>query len=401
VFSRFIRVLAADAPRLHGLTPSLAIIDELHAHRDDEVYLAMRTAVLKRPGSKLVVISTAAQGSDTPLAKLRSRALGQPSVKRRGAVIDAKGETVRLLEWSAPKDTDVNDLKAAKAANPATWISIPGLRAQKEAVHELAYRRYHLNQFTEAGNTWLAPGSWQSCAGEPRFKDGERIFVAVDLGGGQRSTSAVVWCNRDLQIGCEISADEYPVEFVLEVVNRLAKRYRITELTADEWRAPGLFEEAKQRGIPVTVFPQSDARMCPASQRTYEAIVEGRLTHPDDPDLNRHVAQAVARDTRYRGWRVDRPDRNTPVDGAVAMVMCVTRRSSHRRPRPSSWGGSDAESVPRTLRAASGGLVLLELQAAAELARSAARPSATGVERAGAGGVRAPVRPLRQDRSAG
>jgi phage terminase large subunit-like protein len=36
-FSRHLRVLAADAPRLHGLTPSLAIIDELHAHRDDEV----------------------------------------------------------------------------------------------------------------------------------------------------------------------------------------------------------------------------------------------------------------------------------------------------------------------------------------------------------------------------
>ena len=36
VFSRHLRVLAADAPRLHGLTPTLAIIDELHAARDDE-----------------------------------------------------------------------------------------------------------------------------------------------------------------------------------------------------------------------------------------------------------------------------------------------------------------------------------------------------------------------------
>jgi phage terminase large subunit-like protein len=77
-------------------------------------------------------------------------------------------------------------------------------------------------------------------------------------------------------------------------VDRLAKRYRIAELTADEWRAPGLLEEAKQRGIPVTVFPQSDSRMCPASERTYQAIAEGRLIHPDDPDLNKHVAQAVA-----------------------------------------------------------------------------------------------------------
>ena len=65
VFTRHLRVLAADAPRLHGLTPSLAIIDELHAHPDDEVYLALRTATVKRPESRLITISTAGQGADS------------------------------------------------------------------------------------------------------------------------------------------------------------------------------------------------------------------------------------------------------------------------------------------------------------------------------------------------
>jgi phage terminase large subunit-like protein len=59
VFTRHLRVLAADAPKLHGLTPSLAIIDELHAHPDEDVYLALRTATLKRPESRLITISTA------------------------------------------------------------------------------------------------------------------------------------------------------------------------------------------------------------------------------------------------------------------------------------------------------------------------------------------------------
>lgn len=57
--TRHLRVLAADAPKLHGLTPSLAIIDELHTHPDDHVYLALRAATLKRRGSKLITISTA------------------------------------------------------------------------------------------------------------------------------------------------------------------------------------------------------------------------------------------------------------------------------------------------------------------------------------------------------
>src|ERR1700732_5458416 len=33
-----LRVLASDAPKLHGLTPSLCVIDELHAFKDAGVY---------------------------------------------------------------------------------------------------------------------------------------------------------------------------------------------------------------------------------------------------------------------------------------------------------------------------------------------------------------------------
>jgi hypothetical protein len=41
--------------------------------------------------------------------------------------------------------------------------------------------------------------------------------------------------------------------------------------------------------------------MSPASERLHAAIVEGRLKHPDKADLNSHVRQAVAEDTREGG----------------------------------------------------------------------------------------------------
>ena len=91
VFERHLRVLAADAPRLHGLTPSLAIVDELHAHPNADVYLALLTALAKRKGAKLIVISSAGQGADSPLGRLRARGLGQPSVRVKGAFTEASG----------------------------------------------------------------------------------------------------------------------------------------------------------------------------------------------------------------------------------------------------------------------------------------------------------------------
>jgi phage terminase large subunit-like protein len=71
-FSRFLRVLAADAPKLHDLGGTLVIVDELHAHADDSVYTTLRTGVMKTPGSKMVTISTAGQGADSPLGRLRA-----------------------------------------------------------------------------------------------------------------------------------------------------------------------------------------------------------------------------------------------------------------------------------------------------------------------------------------
>ena len=192
-----LRVVASDAPKVHGLTPSLAIIDELHAHRDAELYLALRTALLKRPDSRLVTISTAGYGEDSPLSRLRARALGQPSVERTGALTVAHGPSLGMLEWAVPDDADIEDPAVGKAANPASWITEEGLGEQREAVHELAFRRYHANQWTVAEHHWLPPGAWQACAGEVDISPGERVWVGVDI-GGERSASAVVWVNGAL-----------------------------------------------------------------------------------------------------------------------------------------------------------------------------------------------------------
>jgi len=64
--------------------------------------------------------------------------------------------------------------------------------------------------------------------------------------------------------------------------------------------------------------------MSPASEGLHAAIVEGRLTHPGDPDLDRHVASAVAKDTA-RGWRLDKSARAAQIDAVIALAMAVER----------------------------------------------------------------------------
>src|SRR5215203_787457 len=119
-----LRVVPSDGPRVHGLSSTLYIGDEVGASpANGELLEAMQTGLIKRRDSKLLLISTAAAQLDSPLGRLRARALAQPSAKRSGSVVEAKGD-LHWLEWSVPDELDLDDLAEVKKANPAPWITV-------------------------------------------------------------------------------------------------------------------------------------------------------------------------------------------------------------------------------------------------------------------------------------
>ncbi len=326
----FLRVLASDAPKVHGLSPTLALVDELHAHRDAELYLALRTAMLKRAGARMVTISTAGSDADGPLGRLRARALAQPHVERTAALTTAYGPTLAMLEWSVADDEDADDMRIVKAANPAGWITQEGLAEQRAALPDGAFRRYHANTWTVGEQHWLPPGAWQACSDDYTVEPGERVWVGVDV-GGERSASAVVWVTEDLRVGCAVFHGNEAVLACRARVEELAREYAVVEVAYDPWRFQQSALELQERGVLVVEFPQSNARMGPASERLHAAIVERRLKHPGDPKLTAHVMAAVAKDTP-RGWRIDKTTSRVNIDACVALAMAVER--AEQRPPP-------------------------------------------------------------------
>jgi phage terminase large subunit-like protein len=329
-WSRSLTVLASDAPKLHGLTYSLAIVDELQAHGDEAVYVALASALHKRPGAQLVTISTAGQGTDSPLGQLRARALALPEVRRRGAVTDARGPGLRFLEWTLPDDADVSKPSVVKRVNPASWITAEAIAHARDGLPDLAFRRYVCNMWTERARHWLPPGAWQQCVTSPVIEAGETISVGVDV-GGQRSATAVAWVTADLRAGVWIGNGDDAVLEAGEVIRELAATFVIREVTFDPWRAGQLAAELERERVLTTAFPQSDSRMIPASARLHAAVVEKRLQLPDLPELHAHAANTIARHSR-RGWRLDRPDGRTPNDAIIALAMAVD--AVENRPEP-------------------------------------------------------------------
>ena len=237
-----------------------------------------------------------------------------------------------MLEWAVPDGWELTP-KNVKRANPARWVTVDALRAQQEAVPDLPFRRFHAGQWTEREGHWLPPGAWQACVGEPSLADGERVWIGVDVGGGgQEGDTAVVWMNERLHVGCASFSGEDGVLRARDLIEGLAEMYNVVEVAFDPWRASQVALELGERGIRCSGFPQTDARMIPASAALHRAVVERRLVLPPDPVLSQHAANAVARQSR-RGWRVDRPDRSagSNIDLVVALAMALDRLENQPR----------------------------------------------------------------------
>jgi 5-methylcytosine-specific restriction endonuclease McrA len=177
------------------------------------------------------------------------------------------------------------------------------------------------NQWTERAGHWLPPGAWEKCVGEPSFEPGERVWAAVDV-GGERSATALAWLNEARHVGIAIFHGESGILEAAEAVRSLAETFVIAEITYDPMRAVQLGQELAERGITASAYPQTDVRTIPASARLRDAIVRQRLVPPDDPELRRHAANAIAPleaarvEDRGPGSKLERRRDRRPDDGA-------------------------------------------------------------------------------------
>jgi phage terminase large subunit-like protein len=335
-----LRVLSSDGPRAHGLRPTLAIVDELHAHRDAELYVALRTALGKMPGARLLTISTAGHDVDSVLGRLRARALALEEKDLSGNCMIARDPrgSFAMLEWAAAEDADLEDPDVLKQANPASWVTREWLAEQIHApgVHPLEVARYHANVWTDVDAPWLPQGSWQALYGEAELQDGEDLWVGVDV-GGERSATAVAAVSEDGRVSAWIWQGDQAVLDAADCLRRLHGRHRLSAVGFDPWRFQTEASRLERDGLPMVKFAQSAEAMTLASERLYSSIVQRELVHDGDPVLARHIANATAKSTP-RGWRLVRSRRSGQIDAVIALAMANSLRLAPRAAPPAFVG---------------------------------------------------------------
>jgi hypothetical protein len=189
----FIQVLASDdskeGGKKQGFNPTLALLDELHAHENDNLYTDMRSGLFKRNGI-LVTITTAGWNLEGVLGKLRQTFLdaavtgGQVfknliatddggtrvdnALGRLTRAVKRSGNSV-MLEWALRPQSkkpgedagdDPTDMRVVKLVNPASWVTIASLVDALESLRFGAFKRYRCNLWTLAFDAWIPDGKW-------------------------------------------------------------------------------------------------------------------------------------------------------------------------------------------------------------------------------------------------
>jgi len=366
-----LRVIASDAPLQHGLNPHGNIIDELWAHKSDELYTALTSAGGAREQSLTVTITTSGIAEDQVLGVIYNAALEKTDLleKRPGLTIVRDRANGFLMYWfGADPDADPSNPAVWALANPASWITESYLRKErsKPTMRLTDFRRWHLNQWPGAVEEWLPTGAWSGCqVGEHDSDDllhgidrSKPVAVAIDFGVSDDTTCVTVAQRIPMPIGRtrpEIPSDadlvrvrsrffvpnadsgeEADVAEILNYLRSLRVRFPVLARKVprrgaagpvyayDPWGFKAMAQILEGEGLVMVEVPQNDGRMVPAATELYGLVMSKRLEHDGDPLLAKHISNVVGRARGESGWRMTKlKNSRRKIDGAISVGMAV------------------------------------------------------------------------------
>lgn len=347
--------LSAEAGTAHGLSPVLAIIDELGQVRGplDDFVEAIETASGAYDDALRLIISTQAPTDADML-----------SIKIDDALRSRDPKIVVHL-YAAELKADVLDPVAHAAANPAlgTFRSKVELLAAAEKAARMpsaenGFRNLYLNQRVNRFSPFISPGVWGATNGEVDeavFLNGDVyggldlaettdlcafVLIALDA-AGRWHVKAYFW-KPEATLADHAKRDRVPYElwveqgfirttpgvavdyeYVAREIAEICAPYRMASIGYDRFRFKTLEAQMQKIGVtlPFVPFGQGYVSMAPAMDVTEIDFLNGNIRHGGNPVLTMCAANAVVIKDPAGNRKLDKSKSTGRIDGMVGLVM--------------------------------------------------------------------------------
>lgn len=354
------KVLSADVPTKHGINAHGIIFDELHAQPNRALWDTLLGATAARREPLTIAITTAGYDRTSVCYEQHDYA-----TKVRDGVIE--DEEFLPVIWAADPEDDWAAPATWKKANPSLGITIREdflsaecRRAKASPAYENAFKRFHLNLWTEQVSRWLPVEAWLACDAAIPDEDlaGVPVYGGLDLGetddlsafvlvfvlaDGHVATRSwfwlpaktvetkplrpyVVWQRQGKLTVTEGNTTE---EAVIERdVLAACQAYGVREVAFDKRFAHGLAQRLIGAGVTMIDTPQG-FQLNEALRKLLGLVMEKELAHGGDPVLTWMASNVVVR-TGIRGEiRLDKPSAAEKIDGIAALTMALDRVIRH------------------------------------------------------------------------
>lgn len=354
--------ISAEAGTAHGGSPVLAILDEVGQVRGpvDGFVEAIETSQGAHDAPLLLAISTQAATDGDMFSMWLDDAEA------------SKDPRIVSHVYSAPKECDLHDRDAWRAANPAMgeFRSIEDIEAFADQAARLpskenSFRWLYLNQRIEANSPFLTRSEWEACKGPVDLADleGAECYAGLDLSASRDLTAFVLafpqpdgrvlvwpmtWLPGDglrersesERVPWDLWAREGHMhmipgatidpEVVAREIAEASGRFDLKAVAYDRWRINDLKRELDNIGadVPLVPFGQGFKDMAPAVDRTERMVAERKIVQPGNPVLNMCAANAIVVSDPAGNRKLAKHKSAGRIDALVALVMALGAMSA-------------------------------------------------------------------------
>jgi phage terminase large subunit-like protein len=324
-----VRFVTRSKSAIRGFTADCLLLDEGQI-LGDQAWEAILYTVSARPNHQIWLLGTPPQNADEGIVFSRFRDRG----------VDGKDHRSAWFEWSADPGCDLDDPGAWAAANPALGKRImhDTVISERMVASDAGFARERLGMWASTSlQRVIGADSWRVCA-DPNLADGGgEVVFAIDVAPdrGSASICAGSFTAAGLPFVDVVETRRGEPDWGVEKIAVMCDRHDVRAVVIDAaGPAASLVDALRQRGITVTVT--TARQMSAACGGFFDAVMDGRLRHLDQPILNTALSVARRRQIGDSGWGWSRKDSEadiTPLTTATLALWGLTSSEIEEKPR--------------------------------------------------------------------
>ena len=335
-----------------GLNTHMAVIDEYHAHPNDELYNVLFNSMGARRQPLLFTITTAGFNKESACFRHRGYCVNVLN----GAI---KDDALFSMIYTLDAGDDWMDEKVWAKANPNWGVSVyprklqQALTEAKEyAGKEVEFKTKLLNVWTDTEMTWISDETWRECSGDDDLS-GEYCYGGLDLASTADFCALTLYFpamhairtwyflpedaarKRNDAAGNSIrewSADGHSTttegnvtdySFIKAKIVQLATEYDIRDIAFDRFNASQLVIELQNEGITMFPFGQGFVSMSTPTKELERMVKNKQLRHANNPVTRWMMSNVLLRTDPAGNVKIDKAKSGDKVDGPVSIVMAL------------------------------------------------------------------------------